>query len=251
MDAACEAVENYNHKVLMVEEINEQMNVYDIEVPHTHNFALASGVFVHNSAKMGRSKAFQAILPLRGKILNVEKARLSRVLATEGIITLITAIGTSVGDEFNIDKARYHKIIIMTDADVDGNHITTLLLTLFFRYLRPLIERGYIYIGMPPLYQIKKGKQKWYVQTDKEKEKRLKEIGEEGVSMQRYKGLGEMDPEQLWETTMNPANRTLKQVTIEDASIADEIFTILMGDDVEPRRQFIETHAKEVVNLDV
>lgn len=212
---------------------------------------LVEGDSAGGSARQGRSKAFQAILPLRGKILNVEKARLNKVLTSQEIITLITAIGTGIGEEFNVDKARYHKIIVLTDADVDGNHITTLLLTFFFRYMRPLIEKGYLYIGQPPLYQVKKGKQKWYVQTDKEKEKLLKEIGNEGITTQRYKGLGEMDPEQLWDTTMNPANRTLKKVAIEDAAIADEIFTILMGDEVEPRRLFIETHAKEVINLDV
>ncbi|MEK6963137.1 MAG: DNA topoisomerase (ATP-hydrolyzing) subunit B [Nanoarchaeota archaeon] len=212
---------------------------------------LVEGDSAGGSARQGRNKAFQAILPLRGKILNVEKARLNRVLTSQEIITLITAIGTGIGEEFNVDKARYHKIIVLTDADVDGNHITTLLLTFFFRYMRPLIEKGYLYIGQPPLYLVKKGKQKHYAQTDKEKDKWVKELGGEGISLQRYKGLGEMDPEQLWETTMNPENRTLKKVVIEDAAIADEIFTILMGDEVEPRRLFIETHAKEVVNLDV
>jgi DNA gyrase subunit B len=212
---------------------------------------LVEGDSAGGSAKQGRNKFYQAILPLRGKILNVEKSRLSKVISNNEIGVIITALGTGVGDEFSIEKSRYHKVIIMTDSDVDGSHITTLLLTFFFRYMKPLIDQGYVYLAMPPLYQVKKGKAVYYCQNDREKDQLLEKIGKEGLNIQRYKGLGEMNPEQLWETTMDPATRTLKKITIEDAAIADQIFNILMGDDVEPRREFIETHAKDVVNLDV
>ncbi|GFO97970.1 DNA gyrase subunit B [groundwater metagenome] len=243
----------FNHRILSIEHIEEPMDVYDIEVPNTHNFALASGVFVHNSAKQGRDRKFQAILPLRGKILNVEKARLTKILKNEEIRALITVIGAGIGEgeEFDILKTRYHKIVIMTDADVDGSHIRTLLLTLLYRYMRPLIESGYIYIAQPPLFKVKKGKSEFYVYNEEELNKKLAEIGREGFAMQRYKGLGEMNPQQLWDTTMNPETRTMLKVTLEDAIKADEIFTILMGDRVEPRREFIEKHAKDVRNLDV
>jgi DNA gyrase subunit B len=203
------------------------------------------------SAKQGRSRKFQAILPLRGKILNVEKARLDKILNNLEIRTLITAMGTGLGDDFDIDKARYHKMIIMTDADVDGAHIRTLLLTFFYRYMRPLIEMGYVYVAQPPLYRINKTKSIHYVYSDDELKQKLEEIGRQGTNIQRFKGLGEMNPEQLWETTMNPETRTLVQITLENAIEADEIFTILMGDRVEPRREFIQVHAKEVSNLDV
>ncbi len=247
-----DAVKNYNHKIKAIMPLQEKMDVYDLEVPGTHNFALASGIFVHNSAKQGRRREFQAILPLRGKILNVEKARLIKVMNNEEILTLITAIGTNIGDEFNLNKLRYHKIVIMTDADTDGNHITTLILTFFFRYAIQIIEKSHLYIAQPPLYLIMKGKQKTYAYSEAEKEKILKEIGMDNVGIiQRYKGLGEMNPEQLWETTMNPATRVLKKITIEDAIEADQIFSILMGDNVESRREFIQDHAKEVGNLDV
>ncbi len=245
-----EAVENFNHKIKSIEWLNEKIDVYDIEVPGTHNFALACGIFVHNSAKQGRDKNFQAILPLKGKILNVEKSRLVRVLSSNEIVTVITAIGTGVGEEFNISRARYKKIIIMTDADVDGAHIRTLLLTFFYRYMSKLVGAGYIYIAQPPLYRVKKGKKVYYVYSDKRLKELLQKLQAE-VSIQRYKGLGEMNPEQLWRTTMDPKNRTLLKVTIEDAVEADRIFTILMGDQVEPRRDFIEQHAKEVTNLDI
>ncbi|MBU1270154.1 MAG: DNA topoisomerase IV subunit B, partial [Nanoarchaeota archaeon] len=174
----------------------------------------------------------------------------NKIMSSQEIIKIITAIGTNIGEDFNIDKARYHKIIIMTDADVDGNHITTLLLTFFFRYMSQLVEKGYIYLAQPPLYLIKQGKQKIYAQTEEEKERTLKEVGP-GAGIQRYKGLGEMNPEQLWETTMDPKNRTLKQIKIEDAIEADRIFNILMGENVEPRREFIENNAKKVVDLDI
>jgi DNA gyrase subunit B len=402
-----EAAANYNHKVVRVHKLSQHVDVYDLEVPETHNFALASGVFVHNSAKMGRDRRYQAILPLRGKILNVEKSRLDKILSNNEIRTIITALGTGVGEaDFNIEKLRYHKIILMTDADVDGSHIRTLLLTLFYRQFRKLIEEGYIYIAQPPLFKTKKGKREEYVENEDrlaeilidigidgvklirvkdkkefqgkvlkevlknvddlerlskgierrgvefskylslertktkklpifmvkvegkenylysqdelasltsklekqgqkefqviefyetreiekiaslirkhgfrvsriisrekdsaydivggKKKVRVANLGEaldeirtvakEGISIQRYKGLGEMNPEILWETTMDPDQRTIIRVRIEDGVEADELFTILMGDQVEPRREFIERHASEVKNLDI
>ena len=248
---AIEAIKNYNHKILKIEKLDQKMNVYDIEVPNTHNFALATGVFVHNSAKMGRDRKYQAILPLKGKILNVEKARLHKVMDNDEIITLVTAIGTNIAQEFNLQKLRYHKLILMTDADVDGSHIQCLLLTFLYRFMTPLIEQGHVYVAMPPLYKVKKGKTEFYVYKEEELFKKIKEIGKDNVNIQRYKGLGEMNPDQLWETTMDPSKRMLKQIRIEDAVIADEMFTLLMGDQVEPRRKFIQDHAKEVKNLDL
>ncbi|MFQ6127933.1 MAG: DNA topoisomerase (ATP-hydrolyzing) subunit B [Thermoplasmata archaeon] len=211
---------------------------------------IVEGDSAGGNAKQGRDRRFQAILPLRGKVINVEKARLDKVLKNTEIRTLITALGTSIGDEFSLQKLRYHKIIIMTDADVDGSHIRTLLLTFFYRHMKQLIEQGYVYIAQPPLYGLRKGKTTHYVYTEKKRTEKLEELGR-GVSIQRYKGLGEMSSHQLWETTMDPDTRILKQVTIEDAARAEDIFTILMGDTVEPRREFIQAHALEVVNLDV
>jgi len=211
---------------------------------------LVEGDSAAGTAKSGRIREFQAILPLRGKVINVEKARLFKVLKNNEISTMITAIGTSIGEDFDINKIRYGKIIIMTDADVDGSHISCLLLTFFYRFMNPLIEAGKIYLAQPPLYKLQKGKQVRYVYTDDEKEKALVEMGE-GVGIQRYKGLGEMDAEQLWDTTMDPSKRLLKKIEIDDAVRANEIFETLMGDEVEARREFIMEHADDVGELDI
>ena len=217
---------------------------------------IVEGDSAGGSAKQGRSREYQAILPIRGKILNVEKASMDKILANEEIRALFTAMGTGFGSDFDVAKARYHKLVIMTDADVDGAHIRTLLLTLFYRYMRPVVEAGYVYIAQPPLYGVKQGKNITYIQPGKDAEERLQAVVDAlptspKISVQRYKGLGEMDDHQLWETTMDPERRLLLQVTVDDAIEADQVFEMLMGDKVEPRRAFIEENAHYVKNLDI
>ena len=249
---AFEAMINYKQCVVRIEQIEERIDVYDIEVPHTHNFALAAGVFVHNSAKQGRDRRFQAILPLRGKILNVEKARLDKMLANNEVKALITALGTGIGETFDLDRLRYHRIMLMADADVDGSHIRTLLLTFFFRHMRDLIMSGHLYLAQPPLFRVQHGKNYKYVFNEAARDAYIATLPQGArYTVQRFKGLGEMNPEQLWETTLNPQNRMLLQITIDDAREADETFTMLMGDHVPPRKRFIQTHAADVKNLDV
>ena len=238
-----------NHKIKLIERLNQRIDVYDIEVSNTHNFALASGVFVHNSAKMARDKEFQAILPLKGKPLNVEKAMPVKVLGNDEIVNLITAVGTGIKENFDLKKLRYAKVIIMTDADVDGQHIRTLLLTFFYRYVPELIENGNIYVAMSPLYRIRNKGKAQYVYSDEELEKESKKLGG-NPDVQRFKGLGEMNPDQLWETTMDPKKRILKKITVDDAVRADEVFAMLMGDAVGPRRKFIELNAN-IAELDI
>jgi len=252
---AKEAIANYNHRIVKIEPVTETFDVYDIEVPHTHNFALASGIFVHNSAKQGRDRRFQAILPLRGKILNIEKTDDAKIYKNTEIQALITALGLGIkGDEFNVESLRYHRVVIMTDADVDGAHIRTLLLTFFYRYQRDLVEQGYIYIACPPLYKLERGKNHFYCYSDRELQGQISQFPPNAnYNIQRFKGLGEMMPQQLWDTTMNPESRTMKRVQIEDAVEADRIFTVLMGDRVAPRREFIETYGTKLnlTDLDI
>ncbi|SER33427.1 DNA gyrase subunit B [Granulicatella balaenopterae] len=220
--------------------------------PTISELYIVEGDSAGGSAKQGRSRHFQAILPIRGKILNVEKASLEKILANEEIRSLFTAMGTGFGGDFNLDKARYHKLVIMTDADVDGAHIRTLLITLFYRYMKPAVEAGYIYIAQPPLYKVKQGKNEYYMQSEEELNEKLKELpASPKVTISRYKGLGEMDAEQLWDTTMNPENRSMLQVSVEDAAEADRVLDMLMGEKVEPRREFIEANARYVENLDI
>jgi DNA gyrase subunit B len=224
------------------------------DAAHSELF-IVEGDSAGGSAKQGRDRAFQAILPLRGKILNVERARMDKMLTNQEVKSLIIALGTNIGEQFELERLRYHRVIIMTDADVDGAHIRTLLLTLFYRYFPALLEGGYIYIAKPPLYRVQVGRESVYAYSDAERDQRVQGMAqgktEAKANIQRYKGLGEMNPEQLWETTMNPAGRVIKQVTVEDAEQADRVFDVLMGSDVLPRKKFIQTHAKKVVNLDI
>lgn len=244
-----DAVVNYNHKIKRIIYLNKKVDVYDLEVKETHNFALASGVFIHNSAKQGRDRKFQAILPLFGKVLNTERARLDQIIKSGKFKNLIIAIGGGIGEQFNIDKLRYHRIIIMADADVDGSHIKCLYLTFLYRHMPEVINKGYVYVAMPPLYKIVQNKNINYFYTEEEKEEYLKKIDGK-VSVQRYKGLGEMNATELWETTMNPEARILKQITVEDADAAGKMFEMLMGEEVPPRKKFIQTYAK-MANLDI
>jgi DNA gyrase subunit B len=240
-------------RVVEIERLEERADVYDIEVPDTHNFLLDCGIFVHNSAKQGRDRRTQAILPLRGKILNIEKTDDAKIYKNNEVQSLITALGLGVkGEEFDSSQLRYHRVVIMTDADVDGAHIRTLLLTFFYRYQRSLIEQGFVYIACPPLYKLERGRNHYYCYSDRELQQKIAEFPDNAnYTIQRFKGLGEMMPQQLWDTTMNPESRTLKQVEIEDAAEADRIFTILMGDRVAPRREFIETYGSKLNLLDL
>jgi DNA gyrase subunit B len=252
------AVAPHNHTVVSVRRLAERADVYDLTVEGHHNFALGAGVFVHNSAKGGRNPEYQAILPIRGKIINVEKARIDRVLKNTEVQALITALGTGIHEEFDLEKLRYHKVVLMADADVDGQHIRTLLLTLLFRFMKPLIEAGHVYLAQPPLYKLKWTRDEpEYAYSDRERDGLIATGTANGKKLpkddglQRYKGLGEMNASELWDTTMDPAHRVLLQVTLDDAATADQLFSVLMGEDVEARRDFITRNAKDVRFLDV
>ncbi|OGM76543.1 hypothetical protein A2208_02775 [Candidatus Woesebacteria bacterium RIFOXYA1_FULL_43_16] len=245
-----EAVRNFNHRIKKIVVLKRKVDVYDLEVEKTHNFALAAGIFVHNSAKQGRDRRHQAILPLGGKILNTERAQLDKIVKFEEIKDLIIALGAGIGDSLNYDKIRYHRIIIMTDADVDGAHIKTLLLTFFYRHMPEIITRGFLYIALPPLFRVQIGKEVTYAYDEAERDSIVSAGKGAKSTIQRYKGLGEMNPTQLWETTMDPEKRTLKRVTVDDAEAAGNMFEMLMGEEVPPRKKYIQTHAK-LANLDI
>lgn len=247
-----ETATHYNHKIVKIEKVDSKIDVFDLEVPITHNFALASGVFVHNSARQGRDRKTQAVLPLRGKIINSHKYRVDKVLANNEFKDIVTALGVGIGETLNVDNLRYHKIIIMSDADVDGSHITTLVLTLLFRFFKPLIEKGYVYVAQTPLYKVEVGKERQYFIGAIEKNAYVEKVEASGKKavVNRFKGLGEMNPEQLRETSMDKANRVLKRVNIVNAQEAEKVFEILMGIEVAPRKRFIQKYAK-LANLDV
>lgn len=243
--------EKLDIKIKKITKLQKKEDVYDLEVTGTHNFALSSGIFVHNSAKQGRDRRHQAILPLGGKVLNTERAHLDKIVKFEELKDLIVALGGGIGESLNYDKIRYHRVIIMTDADVDGEHIKTLLLTFFYRHMPEIIQKGYLYISMPPLFKVTVGKSFWYAYSDKERNKIINtKAKDKKYTINRYKGLGEMNPTQLWDTTMDPATRTLKKVMIESTEEADSLFTKLMGEEVPPRKKFIQTRAK-MATLDV
>jgi DNA gyrase subunit B len=242
----------FRHKVIEIIELEEPMDVYDLEVPETHNFALAAGIFVHNSAKQGRNREFQAILPLRGKVLNIERAEYKKMMDNEELMNLITAVGVGIGKQIDLSKLRYGKIIICTDSDVDGSHIRTLLLTFFYRQLPQLIETGHIYIAQPPLYRLEYRNNPYYLKDDNALRAFIKEkkLDNSSMKLQRYKGLGELAALQLWETTMNPETRSLLQVKIDSYLEADKMFNILMGSQVDMRRDFIMANSELLKNLD-
>ena len=247
-----ETLQHYNHKIKSIESVEGLYDVYDLEVPETHNFALATGVFVHNSCKMGRERQFQAILPLRGKVLNTETATLKKLLENEELTNIVSALGCGIGKDYDEGKLRYHKIILLADADFDGSHITTLLLTFFYRHMPGIIKGGHLYLGQPPLYRIDVGQTTHWAADDKEKEKILKKIKSGKSEITRFKGLGEMPPKVLYETTLNPAKRRLLKIVIPDgtATITDQVMSDMMGKDAAPRLAAITAKLGDIDHLD-